>query len=103
MSAIRHAVCSSSPEFRNSSADANARVEKPASFIKPFSECRINSSSSTIATNFGASSVAMFPQKFSDDQELLINCDSKSVKPPLSVLFQTRQQVRLCCAGDIPF
>src|SRR6267142_1796368 len=51
MSAIRHEGRCGAPESRNSSADANARAGNPASLSRPCSAPRINSSSSTMATN----------------------------------------------------
>src|SRR5262249_17431184 len=62
MSAIKHPVRSCSPEFRNSSADANAKAGKPADFIRPLSALRTSSSSSTIATTFGFSLELTMPK-----------------------------------------
>src|SRR5580704_13453978 len=59
ISAIRQAVSSCWPDFRNSSADANAFEGNPTDFIMPCSALRINSSSSTIATIFFFLSVAI--------------------------------------------
>ena len=62
MSAIKHPVRSCSPEFRNSSADANAKAGKPADFIRPISALRTSSSSSTIVTTFGFSLEVTMPK-----------------------------------------
>src|SRR5713226_5801019 len=51
MSVMRHEDRCCAPESRNSSADANARAGNPASFSRPCTAPRINSSSSTMATN----------------------------------------------------
>src|SRR5437773_11528704 len=65
ISAIKHAVCCCSSDFRNSSAQANARAGNPTSFMKPCRALRTDSSSSTIATILGLSSVAMLPKEYS--------------------------------------
>ena len=51
MSVMKHAVRCCSPEFRNSSADANVKAWSPASLITPCRALRINSSTSAITTN----------------------------------------------------
>src|SRR5215471_21001700 len=64
MSAIKHPVRSCSPEFKNSSADANAKAGKPADFIRPLSALRTSSSSSTIVTTFAFSFEVTMPNTY---------------------------------------
>ena len=59
MPAIKHAVWYCSLQLRNSSADANAKTGKALRFIRLCNAVRTDSSSSTITTTFGISSVTM--------------------------------------------
>src|SRR6266404_2997617 len=52
ISAIKQPAWRCWPDFRNSSADANACAGKPTDFSRPCNALRIKSSSSTIATIF---------------------------------------------------